>query len=84
MTYPLDSPHLESAAEAQAAANAGANRRLVAAPTSQQQHLSAAASDAAGQLDRRRRDRCAPVVQAGGKSVVQYGTESGDYQHTGA
>ncbi|KAI7841497.1 hypothetical protein COHA_004890 [Chlorella ohadii] len=82
VTYPLDSPHLESAAEAQAAANAGANRRLVAAPTSQQQHLSAAASDAAGQLDRRRRDRCAPVVQAGGKSVVQYGTESGDYQHT--
>ncbi|PRW05763.1 Purple acid phosphatase 18 [Chlorella sorokiniana] len=82
VTYPLDRPRLDSSAEQQAGAAAGTARRLAAAPGSQQQQLMAAASDAAGRLDRRRKDRCAPVVQAGGKSVVQYGTASGDYQHT--
>lgn len=84
VTYPLDSPRLEGSGERQVVAAAGATRRLAAAPASQQQQLTAAALDASSKVERRRRDRCGPVVQAGGKSVVQYGTESGDYQHTGA
>lgn len=83
VTYPLDSPRLEGTAGEQAAAGVAATRRLAAAPVTQQQQLMAAALGAGGKVDRRRKDRCGPVVQAGGKSVVQYGTESGNYLHTG-
>lgn len=83
VTYPLDSPRLEGTAGEQPAAGVAATRRLAAAPVAQQQQLTAAALDAGSKVDRRRKDRCGPVVQAGGKSVVQYGTESGNYLHTG-
>lgn len=74
-------PQLEQTAPiARKLAAAVAGQPHVEAATVQQQQQQQELEEVAR---RRRRDLCGPVVRSGGKSVVQYGYESGTYQHTG-
>lgn len=91
VTHPLKDAALAAAIHEAAAdleeplATTAGSRQLAAAGGQQQAHLGAGQADGLERRHKRRRKHsCAHVVAAAARSVVQYGTASGEYTHTGA